>query len=109
MTQELLRNLIAVCPKLKHIDTLAKTSLKNSVIIPLLEEFPDIQFDWIVHIKTYKVASNATAFSTKRGAHYGTPLNSEDCELFKYVPGLRALDLGHHDDIVSLDFLKYFP
>ena len=37
-----------------------------------------------------------------------TPLVDGDPEILRYVPGLRALDLGHHH-LKDLSFLRFFP
>ena len=39
---------------------------------------------------------------------YGTRLKSADLELLQYIPGLKALDIGHNT-FENLNFLRFFP
>ena len=108
ITAQFLRDLISLCPKLRMINTQNRRWLTNDVFLPLVDEHPEIDFQWIIRIRCYYVPSTATAFSTLKGAHDKIALTSEECELLRYAPHLKALDLGHNN-VTTLDFLKYFP
>ena len=104
-----LEAIIKVCPQVKAIDNTGKLSPSNDVMIPLMEKYPDIEFDWMINIrKEHYIASNATAYSTFNQPSKGTKLRSKDLEVLKYCKNLKALDLGHNA-ITSLSFLKYCP
>ena len=104
-----LEALIALCPGLKHIDNTGKRAPSNKEMIPLMEKYPDITFDWIVNFGHGHVcATNATTFTTLLPPGSDRKLTSKNMELLKYTPHLKALDLGHND-LKTLDFLQYVP
>lgn len=101
--------LVQLCPNLRLIDNTANTSISNKEMIPLIEKYPDVQFEWIVHLgKGHALSTKATAFSTFLKIGSDKKLSSTSLELLKYCPRLKALDLGHNK-FKSLDFLKYVP
>ena len=109
VTLKELEAIIQICPNIKVIDNSKCTSLSNKVMVPLMEKYPDIRFEWVVDLgKGYHVSTRATAYSTFKHANSGNALVSSDLEALKYCPRLKALDLGHHK-LTTLDFLKYVP
>lgn len=104
-----LEAIIALCPKIKHIDNSAKRYPSNADMIELIEKYPDVKFEWIVSFgKGHYCPTNATTFSTMNPPSSGKELTSAKLELLKYIPNLKALDLGHND-LTTLDFLQYVP
>ena len=106
-----LEAIIAICPNIKLIDNSKSTSITNKTMLSLIEKYPNVHFEWKVYLgKHHYVSTVATAYSTFNHSSDGssTKLTSEDLELLKYCPKLKALDLGHNL-IRSLDFLKYMP
>lgn len=98
--------LIRLVPGVKKIILSAHRNLSNKEMIPILEQYPDIEFVWLINLaNAYTLSSDATAYSTMKGEKTGRKLKSSELEVLKYAPNLRALDLGHHA-ITSLDFLK---
>ena len=109
LSGETLRQILALCPKLKSVDNTTHNRPSNDVFIPLMEEYPDIHFEWVVHLRgEHYCRTNATAYSTLLHTDHGTRLKSEDLELLQYIPGLKALDLGHNT-FTDLNFLRFFP
>ena len=107
--KEDLEALVALCPNLRLVDNSAKRYPTNSEMIELIEKYPQVHFDWIVSFgKGHYCATNATTFSTMNPPSSGKELTSAKLELLKYIPNLKALDLGHND-VTTLDFLKYVP
>ena len=103
------RMLIDLCPNVTYVNSVNRRQPSNDTIIPLMEEHPEIKFDWLVHLRgEHYCASTATAYSTLNHTDYGTRLVDEQMELFKYIPGLKALDVGHNA-FTNLDFLRFFP
>ena len=100
--------MIAFMPNLKKISVKWHAELNNDRMIPLVEKYPDVTFVWALKINRYKIYTDVTAFSTKSTDSDPRYLKSRDCELFKYLPGLRALDLGHQN-ITDISFLRYLP
>ena len=81
-----LKAIVQLCPNIKYIDNSHKFFPSNNEMIPLVEQYPDIQFVWQVKLgSSHHISTNATAFST-----------------------MNHIDLGHNN-ITSLDFLKYCP
>ena len=104
-----LEAIIALCPNIKHIDNSAKRYPTNADMIELIEKYPDVKFEWTVSFgKGHYCPTNATTFSTMNPPSSGKELTSAKMELLKYIPNLKALDLGHND-LTTLDFLQYVP
>ncbi|MBR4457523.1 MAG: leucine-rich repeat domain-containing protein [Clostridia bacterium] len=101
--------LISLCPDLEWIRFSAHRNLSNKIMIPMTEKYPDIRFVWLLTLnRTHVLPTDATAYSTFNEPLSDYKLRSADLELLRYVPDLRALDLGHNK-ITTLDWLKYCP
>ncbi len=101
--------LIQLCPDLKTIDVTEHYYLGNKSMIALLEKYPEIEFRWKATIRgRRRMNTNCSAWSSWSGQSQSDKIRSKDLEVLKYVPGLKALDLGH-SEITSLDFLRYCP
>ena len=109
LKREDLESLAAFMPNLKKVSLKTHTELMNNDIIPIVDAHPEITFVWTLRLRKYKIPTDVTAFSTKASDADEPYLRSSDCQLLKYVPGLRALDLGHQGSITDLSFLDYFP
>ena len=104
-----LEAIIQICPNVRVIDFSNHSSPTNKDMIPLIERYPDIQFEWRVDLgKGHHVSTHATAYSTFNHINSGKELTAKNLEALKYCPRLRALDLGHNK-IENLEFLKYVP
>ncbi|MBR6009366.1 MAG: leucine-rich repeat domain-containing protein, partial [Clostridia bacterium] len=108
LTREDLEYVLSVMPNLKTLRVKAHKELQNDDVTPLVDAHPEITFVWTVRMKGYEIPSDATAFSTMVGLKPYYCLSDGDPEILRYVPGLRALDLGHHH-LKDLSFLRYFP
>ena len=109
VTKADLEAVISLCPGIRYINNSAKRYPSNDEMIELIEKYPDVKFDWIVSFgKGHYCATNATTFSTMNPPSSGKELTSQKLELLKYVPHLKALDLGHNK-VTTLDFLQYVP
>lgn len=103
------RMLLDLCPNVKYVNCVNRKLPSNDTIIPLMEEHPEIKFDWLVHLRgEHYCPSTATAYSTLNHTDYGARLKDEHMELLKYIPNLKALDVGHNA-FTNLDFLRWFP
>ena len=109
VTQAHLEALISLCPNLKLIDNSKNYQPSNDVMIPLIEKYPDVHFEWVVNLgKGHRIATTAETFTTKLPPESERKLSSEKLQLLKYCPNLKALDIGHNK-VTDLDFLKYVP
>ena len=101
--------LIQLCPNLKTIDVTDHYYLGNKGMIELVEKYPEIEFRWMATIRgRRRIKTTCTAWSSWSGQSQSDKIRSKDLEVLKYVPGLKALDLGH-SEITTLDFLQYCP
>ena len=107
-----IENLISLCPNVKTIDNSTHKEPSNDDMLMLIEKYPDIHFEWVIHLgkgkKDYFCATNSTAWTTANKNSAPHKLTGEDLELLQYVPGLKAIDIGHNI-VTSLDFLRFFP
>jgi len=93
----------------KEVYSVKHRELSNKIIPPLMEQYPDITFHWLVTLSSkYRVRSDATAYSMQRKVDDTPDLTEKSFENFKYVPGLRALDIGHNA-VRDLSWLQYLP
>ena len=105
-----MEQLIRLLPALRKVDISGGHRMYNNDMIQLVEEFPEIEFIWKIELNSRRnVCTTDTAYSTFNSPLYNPPrVTSEQLELLRYAPGLKALDLGHNN-IKSLDFLRFFP
>ena len=109
VTEAHLEAIISLCPNIRLIDNSKNLQPSNSVMIPLIEKYPDIRFEWVVNLgHGHRIATNATVFTTKLPPDSGRELTSKKLEMLKYCPNLKALDIGHNK-ATDLEFLKYVP
>ncbi len=102
---------IALCPGTEKIRLTKHYYLRNKPVLALIEKYPEIEFTWTVTLAgKHRLPSDCTAYSTFNSpdTEKSDQLTSGDLEALQYVPGLKALDLGHNN-LTSLDWLKYCP
>lgn len=109
LSEKTLRQILILCPSLTSVDNSTRKQPSNEAFIALMSEYPQIHFEWVVHLGgDHYCPTTATAYSTLNHTDYGTRLKSENLELLQYIPGLKALDLGHNC-FTDLEFLRFFP
>ena len=109
VTKEDLEAVIALCPNIRKIDNSGKRRPTNEDMIPLMEKYPEIQFEWVVHLGgAHYCATTASAYSTFNQPTKGDKLTAKNMENIKYCYRIKALDLGHNR-IESLDWVRYLP
>lgn len=109
VTKDDLKWLIDHMPNVKEVYSFNHRELDNKVIVPMMEEYPEIKFNWLVTISSkYRIRTDATAFSTQKKVSDKPDLTEKHFENLKYVPGLKALDIGHNA-VKDLSWLKYLP
>lgn len=109
VTEDELKWLLENMPNVKDVYSYNHRELSNKIIPPLMEQYPDITFHWLVTLSSkYRVRSDATAYSTLRSPDDANDLSEKSFENLKYVPGLRALDIGHNA-VRDLSWLSYLP
>ena len=109
VTQDDLKWLIDHMPNVKEVYSFNHRELDNKIIVPLMEEYPEIKFNWLVAVTSkYRIRTDATAFSTQKKVGETPDLTEKHFENLKYVPGLRALDIGHNA-VKDLNWLRHLP
>ena len=74
----------------------------------LVADFPAIHFNWTVVVDKYLVRTDSTAFSTLKGRQAPRYTADSIMKLLKYLPDLKAIDLGHNN-VTDLSFLDNWP
>ena len=109
VTAEDLEAVLTLFPEAEVVDVSKGIRIRNEVMIRVIEAHPEIRFIWMIQLnKGHSLCSADTAYSTFNDFYEPYRLTSEELEMLKYAPGLKALDLGHNS-ITSLDFLRFFP
>ena len=72
-----LEAIISLCPNIRLIDNSKNQQPSNDVMIPLMEKYPDIRFEWVVNLgHGHRIATNATVFTTNLPPESGRELTS---------------------------------
>ena len=109
VTKDDLKWLIDHMPNVKEVYSFNHRELDNKIIVPMMEEYPEIRFNWLVTVSSkYRIRTDATAFSTQKNADDKPDLTEQHFENLKYVPGLRALDIGHNA-VKDLSWIENLP
>lgn len=74
----------------------------------LKAEFPGVDFEWTLTFDKYLIRTDSTAFSTLKGRQEPRYTSAKIMQALKYLPDLKALDLGHNN-ITDLEFLNNWP
>ena len=99
---------LKLLPNLKTLD-MSNTNFENEELGDLRDMYPDVQIDWIVHLKRWNIKTNATSFSVLIRQFDYDPIVSEDLYVLKYCTKLEALDLGHQK-ITDISMIpEYLP
>lgn len=96
-------------PNVRQVNLFNHREFSNDFMVPLMEKYPDVTFGWQVRVSSqYVVRSDATAFSTNKESSGKPDLTEKHFENLKYVPGLKAIDIGHNA-VKDVSWLRYFP
>ena len=101
-----LRQGLTCLTQLTHV-TMFEQKISLGDMEALMADFPQITFDWSVPIGTYRIRTDATAFSTLKGRQEPR-FTAKDMEPLKYCTLLEAIDLGHNN-VSDLSFLTQWP
>ncbi|MGN1021027.1 MAG: leucine-rich repeat domain-containing protein [Aristaeellaceae bacterium] len=101
-----LRQGLTCLTQLTHV-TMFEQKISVKDMEAIIADFPQITFDWSVQIGTYRIRTDATAFSTLKGRQEPR-FTARDMEPLKYCTRLEAIDLGHNN-VSDLSFLTQWP
>lgn len=96
-----IEKIIELFPAIKKYE-MCDCGLTDSEMETLRNQYPQIEFVWMLHILKYNIRTDAQCFSTlvSNWVGYGDEIVFDP--LFRYCTELRALDLGHWE-IKSID------
>lgn len=101
-----LRQALTCLTQLTHV-TMFEQKISVKDMESIMADFPQITFDWSVQIGTYRIRTDATAFSTLKGRQEPR-FTAKDMAPLKYCTQLEAIDLGHNN-VSDLSFLTQWP
>ena len=101
-----LRQALTCLTQLTHV-TMFEQKISVKDMEAIMADFPQITFDWSVQIGTYRIRTDATAFSTLKGRQEPR-FTAKDMAPLKYCTQLEAIDLGHNN-VSDLSFLTQWP
>ena len=101
-----LRQGLTCLTQLTHV-TMFEQKISVKDMEGIMADFPQITFDWSVAIGSYRIRTDATAFSTLKGRQEPR-FTAKDMEPLKYCTLLEAIDLGHNN-VSDLSFLTQWP
>ena len=101
-----LRQGLTCLTQLTHV-TMFEQKISVKDMEAIMADFPQITFDWSVAIGSYRIRTDATAFSTLKGRQEPR-FTARDMEPLKYCTQLEAIDLGHNN-VSDLSFLTQWP
>lgn len=93
-------------PNLTKVD-MYQSRVKKATMAMLSEQFPNIRFGWTLRFGTWRIRTDATAFSTLNNTH-SKAYTASVFEVLKYCKDLQALDLGHNM-VKDISFLQELP
>lgn len=97
---------INAMPNLTHMKAFGAT-LTQRRYEEITQKHPALHLECTLQFLRYSLRTDATAFSTRKGNE--APFwKNRDFDILKYVPGLKALDLGHNR-VSDLSFLRQWP
>lgn len=92
---ESIRKAIELFPNIKKLE-MCDCGLTDDEMGQLREEYPNVEFVWMLKILKYRIRTDVQCFSTLVGANWSyTGDEKTFSPIFKYCTELRALDLGH--------------
>lgn len=104
---DILRTYLNVMPNLAEL-VMLDCGPTNEEMAQLREDYPNTKVVWMLHLGYHELRTDIISFSTMSSEYESRPINSEQCEVFKYCTDIMALDLGHQD-LTDISFLYYMP
>lgn len=99
---------MSVMPKLESVD-MDSCGLDNERMAEIRDMFPDVKVIWRVWFgRAYSVRTDVERILASKPSKGGM-LYSGNCEALKYCTEVRFLDVGHNDDLDTIEFLRYMP
>lgn len=80
--------------------------LTDDEMAQLRNEYPEIDFVWMLHVLIYDIPTDVQVFSTLLANWVAYGDENTFAPIFKYCTDLRALDLGHWDHIGDISEIR---
>lgn len=99
---------MSVMPRLETVD-MDSCGLDNERMAEIRDMFPDVKVVWRVWFgSSYSVRTDVERILASKPSKGGM-LYSGNCEALKYCTNVRLIDVGHNDDLDTIEFLRYMP
>lgn len=102
------REAFAVMPKLESVD-MDSCGASNEALAQLRDEYPNVKIIWRVWFgNNYSVRTDVERILASKPS-LGGMLYEGNCEALKYCTECKYLDVGHNEDLTTIDFVRYMP
>ncbi|MBQ5991425.1 MAG: leucine-rich repeat domain-containing protein [Clostridia bacterium] len=91
-------------PKLKRLE-MHDCSLTNKQLAAIRDRYPDVKVVWTVHVRGWRVRTDAVAFSSRQMWDNTNRVTSKNADDLRYCTDLIALDLGHND-LTDIEWIR---
>lgn len=102
---DLIKNAIELFPNVKKFE-MCDCGISDEEMGNLRKEYPDREFKWMLHILIYDIPTDVQVFSTLVSNWVANADDKTFAPIFKYCTDLRALDLGHWDNISDISEIR---
>lgn len=102
-----LRKVMTCMPNLKAVN-MVNARFNAPDVEALMQEFPNVTFQWTVRTNGMTFRPGATAYSTLKGRQEPRYTAEDMAPVIRWCPDLLALDVGHNN-VSDLSFLKAWP
>ena len=99
---------MSIMPKLEYVD-MDSCGASNEAIAALRDAFPDVKVVWRVWFgNNYSVRTDVEKILASKPS-VGGMLYEGNCESLMYCTECKYLDIGHNEDLGTIDFVAYMP
>lgn len=97
-----IRKALLKLPKVKHV-ILDNCNISNETMDDLRHDFPNLDVAWRIDVAKRSFLTNT---DTLRIVYH---LDDSNCDVLKYFPNVKYMDLGHNVKLTKTDYVKYMP
>lgn len=99
---------MAVMPKLEAVD-MDTCGLENERMAEIRDMYPNVKVIWRIWFGNgYSVRTDVERILASKPSHAGM-LYEGNCESLMYCTDVKYLDVGHNDDLGTIEFVRYMP
>ena len=102
---DLVKYAVELFPNIKKFE-MCDCGVSDEEMGNLRAQYPDREFKWMLHILIYDIPTDVQVFSTLVSNWVAYADHNTFAPIFKYCTDLRALDLGHWDNISDISEIR---